>query len=93
MLRLQSERLIPFIFDILRQEGIRVELDTSDETLGKKVRNAKTEKVPYIAVIGDKEVADGSVTLEGRDSSEKTAVSFDALVKKLKEEITAKKHS
>ena len=81
------------IFDILRQEGIRVELDTSDETLGKKVRNAKTEKVPYIAVIGDKEVADGSVTLEGRDSSEKTAVSFDALVKKLKEEITAKKHS
>jgi threonyl-tRNA synthetase len=51
----------------LREAGIRAEADYSSESLGKKIRNAKTGKVPYLMVIGDAEVASGTVTLEGRE--------------------------
>lgn len=78
------------ILAALQQTGIRAELDDSDESLGKKVRNAKTEKVPYFVVLGDKEMNDQTVSLESR--TEKVGViSVEALVKKLQEEITSKK--
>lgn len=51
----------------LREQNIRVELDASNESLGKKVRNAKTEKVPYTLVMGDAEVEAGTVAIESRD--------------------------
>lgn len=55
------------VSEALNAEGIRALLDESDETLGKKVRNAKLEKVPYWLVIGDKEIAEKAVTFESRD--------------------------
>lgn len=55
------------VFTQLRDAGMRVELDDSSETLGKKVRNGKTEKVPYLLVIGDAEMAADSVAVESRD--------------------------
>ncbi|PIP55952.1 MAG: threonine--tRNA ligase [Candidatus Zambryskibacteria bacterium CG_4_9_14_3_um_filter_42_9] len=75
------------ILDKLKAENIRTELDISDETLGKKIRNTKTEKVPYALVIGDKEVAEKKVTVESRDSGNQGALSVDELLAKLKEEI------
>ena len=52
--------------------GMRVELDDSNESLGKRIRVAKMEKVPFILVLGEKEVASGTVTVEmrGRDKGE-----------------------
>jgi threonyl-tRNA synthetase len=47
--------------------GLRAELDSSNESMGKKIRAAKQERLPYFIVIGDKEVADKEVTLENRD--------------------------
>ena len=47
--------------------GLRAELDSSNESMGKKIRAAKQERLPYFVVIGDKEVADKKVTLESRD--------------------------
>ncbi|HEY4486365.1 MAG TPA: threonine--tRNA ligase [Candidatus Paceibacterota bacterium] len=79
------------VFDTLKQVGIRVEVDTSDETLGKKVRNAKMQKVPYVAVIGDKEMAESSVALEKRDGGEKIVVSLGDMLKRLEEEIAGRK--
>jgi threonyl-tRNA synthetase len=52
----------------LRDAGIRAELDAASETLGKKIRNATLEKIPYVFVIGDKEVETKTVTIESRDS-------------------------
>ena len=49
--------------------GMRVELDDSNESLGKRIRVAKTEKVPYILVLGEKEVEAGTVTAERRDGA------------------------
>lgn len=79
------------VFEKLRAEGIRVELDDSNETLGKKIRNTKTEKVFYALVIGDKEIADKKITLESRDSGNLGALSVEELVSKLKEEIRERK--
>jgi len=79
------------VFTTLRENNIRVELDDSDETLGKKIRNAKLEKIPYFAVIGDKEVEGKTVTLESRDGEKSEALSVNDLLKKLNKEITEKK--
>lgn len=79
------------VFDKLKSENIRVELDESNESLGKKVRNAKTEKIPYMLVIGDKEVTENKVTLESRDSGNLGQMDMDELLSKLKSEIKEKK--
>jgi threonyl-tRNA synthetase len=78
------------VMDKLKAAGIRVELDISDETLGKKIRNAKTEKVPYALVIGDKEMNDKKVAVEGRDGK-KAEMGAEELIEKLKAEIKEKK--
>jgi threonyl-tRNA synthetase len=53
----------------LLEVGIRSELDNSNESMGKKIRTAKQERLPYFIVVGDKEVADKKVTLESRDGT------------------------
>ncbi len=75
----------------LKEAGIRVELDVTDETLGKKIRNTKTEKVPYALVIGDKELAENKVTVESRDAGNLRQLPIEDLVSKLKEEIKERK--
>lgn len=55
--------------DALREADIRVELDSDNETLGKKIRESKKKKIPYILVIGDKEATSGMVTVESRKGS------------------------
>ena len=52
------------VYENLMQEGIRVEIDDSNETLSKKVREAKMQKIPYLLVIGDKEMESKEVTVE-----------------------------
>jgi len=56
------------ILNGLLEKGVRAELDTNNETLGKKIRNWNLEKVPYAFVVGDKEVEDEKITVESRDS-------------------------
>jgi threonyl-tRNA synthetase len=73
----------------LREAGIRAEADYSGESLGKKIRQAKTEKVPYLLVIGDQEVASGTVTLEGREGK-LGAFPVQDIVTKLQDEIRSR---
>jgi threonyl-tRNA synthetase len=70
----------------LFDEGLRVELDDSDNGLGKKIRYVKTQKYPYFLVIGDAEVANKTVTLESRDAGKIGEMSIEDLIAKLKEE-------
>jgi len=51
----------------LMKAGVRVENDDANETLGKRIRAAKAEKIPYVLVVGDKEVESKTVTVERRD--------------------------
>jgi threonyl-tRNA synthetase len=79
------------IFTKLKATGIRVELDDSKEGLGKKVRANKEMKTPYWAVIGDAEVANGTVTLEHRTEGKIGEMKIEDLVTKLTTEIKEKK--
>ncbi len=79
------------VLEKLKVENIRAELDDSNESLGKKIRNAKTEKVPYMLVIGDKEVSENKVSVESRDAGNLGQMSPDDLIIKLKDEIKERK--
>lgn len=70
---------------------IRVEVDDSGESLGKKIRTAKTEKVPYIVVLGDKEVKEKVLTVEARDHGKLEGVQPAEFVARLTTEIKNKK--
>lgn len=77
------------IFEKLKENNFRSEIEDGKDGLGKKVRYAKDMKYPYFVVIGDKEVADNKVTLESR-SGEKFNLSVDEVIEKLKKEIDEK---
>ena len=79
------------VFEALKENGIRAEIDENDENLGSKVRDAKNNKIPYWLVIGDKEVLVGKVNLESRDNGTLGQISPDELVQKLLQEIQSKK--
>ena len=70
----------------MRDSGIRAELDDSNETLGKRIRNAKTEKVPYTLVVGDEEIEEQSVTAEGR-AGRIGKMPLQSFIARVKEEI------
>jgi threonyl-tRNA synthetase len=67
--------------------GIRAEIDTN-ESLGKRIRAAKTEKLPYMIVVGDKEIESETVTLESRDAGALEPMSLESVVVRLQKEIT-----
>lgn len=71
--------------------GIRAELDTADESLGKRIRGCKVEKLPYFVVIGDKEVTAQTITLEKRDGTKMADLTKDELAGMLSKEIHEKK--
>ncbi len=79
------------VYELLRENNIRAELDSKDENLGSKVRDAKTNKIPYWIVIGDKEIEAGKVTLESRDSGNLGQMSQEEVASKLVSEIKNKK--
>ena len=75
----------------LNKELIRVEIDDRNEKTGYKVREAQMQKVPYMLVVGQKEVEENTVSVRQRNSEEIMTVSVDEFVKSLKKEIEEKK--
>jgi len=79
------------VADDLKKTGIRVEVDGHDEKIGKKIRQAQIEKVPYMLVIGDKEVEEGTLSVRSRFEGDLGSMNIVALTEKLLEEIRTKK--
>ena len=75
----------------LKAAGLRVDIDDANESLGKKIRNAKGEKLPYLLVVGDKEIEDGTVTVEVRSGEKWGAMSTADFIAKLIEEVRDRK--
>ena len=69
----------------LTDEGIRAEMDRGDDKIGKKIYNAKTERVPYRIIIGKTEVDNNQITLE--NESDKKVISIEECLELLKKEI------
>jgi threonyl-tRNA synthetase len=64
----------------LSAQGIRAEVDTSDDRMQKKIRTAQQQKVPFMAIAGDQDVAEGTVSFRYRDGSQRNGVSLDEAV-------------
>ncbi len=75
----------------LTAAGIRAEVDDRNEKIGYKIRAAQTEKVPYMLVLGDKEMEEGTAALRKRSEGDLGARSMDEIVALLKDEIIHKK--
>ncbi|CAG0977337.1 partial threonyl-tRNA synthetase, partial [Geobacteraceae bacterium] len=75
------------VFETLRSSGIRVQKDFRNEKLGFKIREAQLQKIPYMLVIGDKEVESGTVTPRFRDGSNLASMKPDEFVAFISEEV------
>lgn len=73
--------------EILEKAGVRVEIDNRRETLGYRVRQAQLQKIPYMVILGDKEVASERISLRTRNGKEYKDVSLEGFVAKVTEEI------
>ena len=72
----------------LLDEGIRVKFDDRNEKVGYKIREAQMEKIPYMLIVGDKEVENGEVSVRSRkDGNKGEVVKVEEFIKKIKEEI------
>lgn len=78
------------VYEKLKASGIRTELDHKDEKVGYKIRQAQLEKVPYMLVLGEKEAAEGAITVRSRDKGDLGAAGLDAFIEDIKKMIETK---
>jgi len=74
----------------LRAAGLRVETDESNEKLGAKIRDAQLKKIPYMLVVGEKEVAAGTVSVRKRTGGDQPSMTVDEFVAEAKRGIEAR---
>ena len=76
------------VYQALRREHFRVEIDNRNEKIGYKIRSARQEdKVPYMVIVGEKEVAEGNISVRDRATDQTETYSLDAFIEKIKKEI------
>ncbi len=86
-----TDRSADYCNDLVRKlaaVGIRAESDTRNETLGYKIRSAQMEKIPYILVVGDKEMDENVVAVRRRNEGDLGKMDFDAFVKRVNEDVS-----
>ena len=86
--RLHSEAIK--IQNGLKKSKIRVTTDTRSEKIGYKIREAQLKKIPYMLVVGDKEVETNTVSVRSRSAGDLGAMSLDNFVKMIHKEIAEK---
>lgn len=90
-----TDKQLPYIKEIcdkLRSRGIRAEVDARNEKIGYKLRESFQMKIPYSLVAGDKEVADGTISLRRLGKGDLGAVNVDQLIEEIIEEIKERKN-
>ncbi len=78
------------VYDALKKAGIRAEMDLRNEKVGYKIREAQLKKVPYMLVLGDKEMESGTVAVRSRKEGDKGAIALDAFIAMILKEISEK---
>ena len=82
-----SDKHIDYAQDVAGAvRDFRVEIDTANETLGKKIRNGELQKIPYLLVVGDKEIESGLVAVRERGQKEIKSMKIDEFLEKIKKE-------
>ncbi|MGE7647436.1 threonine--tRNA ligase [Peribacillus frigoritolerans] len=72
----------------LKAQGIRVDLDTRDEKIGYKIREAQMQKIPYMLVVGDNEAKEGSVNVRKYGEQKSETIAFEDFVSTIKAEVS-----
>ncbi len=68
------------VYDSLKQQDIRGLLDDRDEKIGRKIRDAETKKIPFMLIVGEKEVADRTVSIRKHSQGDQGSVSLDEFI-------------
>ena len=80
------------IYAEIRKMKLRVELDDRNEKVGYKIRSARqNDKVPYMIIVGEKEAAEGNISVRDRATDQTETTTLDAFVAKVKEEVETRK--
>lgn len=79
------------IVETLKKENVRAELDSSGETLGKRIRESEMQKIPYTLVLGDKEIEADSVNIRSYKEGQLGTLTVEAIKEKILREIKEKK--
>ena len=90
-----ADRHLDYVYDVkkkLEAAGIIwIEVDDRSEKLGYKLREAQLEKVPYMLVVGDKDIENGTVSVRSRKNGDMGAMNVDEFIKLICEEVETKK--
>ena len=76
--------------EVLRSQGFRVEVDARGERMNLKIRDAQLQKVPYMLIVGDAEMAEGSVSVRLRSEENLGSMALSGLIERLGEELASK---
>jgi threonyl-tRNA synthetase len=88
-----AERHHDYLFDIARRmqaQGLRVEVDDSDDRMQKKIRNAQLQKVPFMMIAGDDDVAAGAVSFRYRDGRQDNGVPVEEAIARVAEAVATR---
>ncbi|MCL5733851.1 MAG: threonine--tRNA ligase [Patescibacteria group bacterium] len=88
-----SEKQLKYAEEVLKrfkESGIRAELDKDNATLGKRIREAETQKIPYILVIGEKEAANKNISIRHFERGQEGEMKVAELIEKMRQEIENK---
>jgi threonyl-tRNA synthetase len=85
-----AEAFEPYLQDVvkkMRQAGIRVDIDASDDRMQKKVRNAQMEKIPFMMIAGEEDQSAGAVSFRYRNGDQKNGISIEAAIAEVAEAV------
>ena len=88
-----AEAFLPYLQEIaltMRKAGIRVDVDTSDDRMQKKVRNAQLEKIPFMMIAGEEDQAKGGVSFRYRNGEQKNGIALSDAIAEILETISSR---
>jgi threonyl-tRNA synthetase len=88
-----AERHNDYLYEVaarLKAQGIRVEVDESDDRMQKKIRNAQLQKVPFMLIAGDSDVEAGAVSFRYRDGHQENGVSVEDAISRVVEAVRSR---
>jgi threonyl-tRNA synthetase len=89
-----TDRQIPYGKELvrsLRDAGVRVEGDFRNEKIGFKIREARNQRLPYMIILGDKEMESGNLALRKRGEDSTSTLSVDEFLELFRQEVAARK--
>ena len=81
-----ADAFLPYLQDVasqMRKEGIRIDVDSSDDRMQKKVRNAQMEKIPFMMIAGEEDMSAGAISFRYRNGEQKNGVKISDAISEI----------